>query len=245
VLLFQSLILLTGNYNFFNLLSMLLCIFLFDDAALRRVIPRRLEAWVQARSPHPGRAATVLATALALIVVPVGCDWIWRTLTRANLPVVGVLARLVAPLLIVNPYGLFAVMTTTRPEIVIEGSADGQTWREYVLRYKPGPLARAPAWNIPHQPRLDWQMWFAALGGAETNPWFQNLMLRLLEGSPPVLALFDSNPFPDRPPKVIRAALYDYRFADRSVHAATGDWWVRQLDGLYFPATSLADFVPN
>jgi hypothetical protein len=128
---------------------------------------------------------------------------------------------------------------------VIEGSADGQTWREYVFRYKPGPLARPASWNIPHQPRLDWQMWFAALGGAEANPWFQNLLLRLLEGSPPVLALLDSNPFPDRPPKVIRATLYDYRFADRSVHAATGDWWVRRFDGLYFPETSLADFAPN
>ena len=245
VLLFQALILLTGNYNFFNLLTMLLCVFLFDDAALHRVIPWRLEAWVRARSPHPGRAATVLATAVALIVVPVGCDWIWRTLTRTNLPVVGILARALEPLLIVNPYGLFAVMTTTRPEIVIEGSADGQTWREYVFRYKPGPLARAASWNIPHQPRLDWQMWFAALGKAEANPWFQNLLLRLLEGSPPVLALLDSNPFPDRPPKVIRATLYDYRFADRSVHAATGDWWVRRFDGLYFPETSLADFAPN
>jgi predicted DCC family thiol-disulfide oxidoreductase YuxK len=245
VLLFQALILLTGNYNFFNLLTMLLCIFLFDDAALRRVLPRRLEAWAQTRAPHPGRAATVIATLFALIVVPVGCDWIWRTLTRADLPVVSLLSRTVAPLLIVNPYGLFAVMTTTRPEIVIEGSADGQTWREYVFRYKAGPVTRAPPWSIPHQPRLDWELWFAALGGAEASPWFQNLMLRLLEASPPVLALLDSNPFPDRPPKVVRATLYDYRFADPGVHAATGQWWVRRIEGLYFPETSLADFAPN
>jgi hypothetical protein len=85
-------------------------------------------------------------------------------------------------------------------------------------------------------------MWFAALGDARDNRWFQNLMLRLLEGRPPVLALLDSNPFPDRPPKYVQAKLYDYRFADRRTHAATGQWWVRQLEGMYFPQVSLADF---
>jgi hypothetical protein len=133
-------------------------------------------------------------------------------------------------------------MTTARPEIVIEGSTDGETWREYVFRYKPGPLSRPALWNIPHQPRLDWQMWFAALGSVRDNPWVASLMLRLLEGSPSVLALFDSNPFADGPPKYIRAQLYDYRFADRRTHAATGQWWVRRPEGLYFPEVSLADF---
>jgi predicted DCC family thiol-disulfide oxidoreductase YuxK len=245
ILLFQTSILLTGNYNFFNLLTMLLCIFLFDDQALRRVIPPQLRAWIESRAPQPQRAATLMATLLALIVVPLGCNRIWQTMTRTDLPVVGALARSVEPLLIVNPYGLFAVMTTERPEIVIEGSADGSTWREYVFRYQPGPLTRAPPWNIPHQPRLDWQMWFAALGDAQTNPWFQNLMLRLLEGSPPVLDLLDSNPFPDRPPSMVRAKIYDYRFADRSVHAATGQWWVRDFAGWYFPEVELSDFVPR
>jgi len=133
-------------------------------------------------------------------------------------------------------------MTTTRPEIVIEGSADGQEWREYVLRYKPGPLSRPALWNIPHQPRLDWQMWFAALGSARENPWIVMLMWRLLEGSPPVLALLESNPFADGPPKYVRAQLYDYRFADRRTHTLTGQWWLRRPEGLYFPQVSMADF---
>ena len=72
------------------------------------------------------------------------------------------------------------------------------------------------------------------------NPWFESLMRRLLEGSPPVLALLEVDPFPDRPPKYVRAQLYDYRFADSSTRAATGQWWVRQLAGLYFPQVSLA-----
>jgi predicted DCC family thiol-disulfide oxidoreductase YuxK len=242
VLLLQLLIVLTGNYNFFNLLSMLLCVFLFDDAALRRLIPRWLQSHVQSRVRPPGRAATLIATALALVVVPVGLNRMWQTITRTDLPVLGALTRAVSPLYIVNPYGLFAVMTTTRPEIVIEGSADGEVWREYGFRYKPGSLLRPALWNIPHQPRLDWQMWFAALGGVRGNPWIVSLMLRLLEGSPSVLALFDSNPFVDSPPKYVRAQLYDYRFADRRTHVLTGQWWVRWPERLYFPQVSLADF---
>jgi predicted DCC family thiol-disulfide oxidoreductase YuxK len=242
VLLFQLLIALTGNYNFFNLLTMLLCVFLFDDAALRRVIPRQLESLAQGRVPLPGRSATVIATMLAGIVVMVGSNRIWQTLARTDLPVLGALTRAVSPWYIVNPYGLFAVMTTTRPEIVIEGSADGKEWREYVLRYKPGPISRPALWNIPHQPRLDWQMWFAALGSPTENPWIAMLMWRLLEGSPPVLALLESNPFADGPPKFVRAQLYDYRFANRRTHILTGQWWVRRPEGLYFPQVSTADF---
>jgi predicted DCC family thiol-disulfide oxidoreductase YuxK len=243
VLLLQSLILLTGNYNFFNLLTMLLCIFLFDDAALRRLLPPRLESRARGRMPLPRRAATVAAAALACIVVPVGVNRIWQTMTRTELPLLGALTQAVSPWFIVNPYGLFAVMTTTRPEIVIEGSADGNAWREYVFRYKPGPLSRPAMWNIPHQPRLDWQMWFAALGGVRDSPWIASLMWRLLEGSPSVLALLDSNPFAHAPPKYVRAQLFDYRFADRRTHDLTGQWWVRRPEGLYFPQVSVEDFT--
>jgi len=245
VLLLQVLIVLTGNYNFFNLLTMLLCVFLFDDAALRRLVPRRLQSLSQGRVPLAGRRATVTAGALALILVPVGVNRIWETAMRTDLPVLGILTEAVEPLSIVNRYGLFAVMTTARPEIVIEGSADGREWREYVFRYKPGPLSRPPLWNIPHQPRLDWQMWFAALGTVRQNPWMIGLMWRLLQGSPPVLALLGPNPFPGGPPKYVRARLYDYRFADRPTRLATGQWWVRRPVGLYFPQVTLADFAPT
>ena len=87
---------------------------------------------------------------------------------------------LIEPLHIVSTYGLFAVMTTERDEIVIEGSNDGVEWREYEFRYKPGDVARRPRWNIPHQPRLDWQMWFAALDDPRRLPWFPRFLERLL-----------------------------------------------------------------
>jgi predicted DCC family thiol-disulfide oxidoreductase YuxK len=242
VLLLQLLIVLTGNYNFFNLLTMLLCLFLFDDAALRRVTPRWLKSLAMRRAPLPTRGGTVAASLLALVIVPVGLNRIWETFEHADLPVLGALTRAVAPWSIVNPYGLFAMMTTTRPEIVIEGSSDGQEWREYVFRYKPGPLKRPLAWIIPHQPRLDWQMWFAALGSVRDSPWLVRLVQRLLEASPPVLALLDYNPFVEAPPKYMRAQLYDYRFADREMRARTGQWWVRRPEGMFFRPVSLADF---
>ncbi len=242
ILAFQLLIVLTGNYNFFNLLTMALCVFLFDDAALSRVLPKRVSLWAQEHARRPGRVATGVAAALALIVVPVGVNCLWQSFTFTALPIAGALEEAVSPLLIVNTYGLFATMTKTRPEIIIEGSDDGQTWREYVFRYKPGPPARGLSWNIPHQPRLDWQMWFAAYGTFAENPWFERLMKRLLEGSPRVVALFAFTPFPDHAPKYVRAELYDYRFAAPGEHAETGAWWIRRPTGLYFPSVSLANF---
>ena len=105
-----------------------------------------------------------------------------------------------APFDLVNSYGLFAVMTTSRAEIVVEGSNDGQTWLAYEFKYKPGDLARRPPWVAPYQPRLDWQMWFAALGNYQQNRWFESFMIRLLQGSPEVTALLENNPFVTAPP---------------------------------------------
>jgi hypothetical protein len=242
---FQLAITLTGNYNFFNLLTMLLCLFLFDDQQLRCVLPASLVARIKAKVPRPGMMAAALATAVALIAVPIGLDIILEPLTRRHLPIIGSLTETVAPFAIVNPYGVFAVMTTTRPEIIFEGSDDGQTWREYEFPYKEGPTDRPLKWNIPHQPRLDWQLWFAALGAETQSRWVEGLMLRLLQGSPKVLALLASNPFPDHPPKYVRTLVYDYRFSDAKLRGETGEVWVRQPIGIYFPPVSLEDFSPQ
>jgi hypothetical protein len=146
-----------------------------------------------------------------------------------------------APFGITSSYGLFAVMTMTRPEIVIEGSNDGANWREYEFRYKPGRLDRRPPWVAPHQPRLDWQMWFAALGSYRENVWFLNLLARLLQNNPEVLGHFEHNPFPGAAPRLIRASLYEYRFTDWDTRQKTHTWWTRTLLGLYVPAVSLED----
>jgi hypothetical protein len=130
-------------------------------------------------------------------------------------------------------------MTTIRPEIIVEGSDDGVHWSEYAFKYKPGDVMRRPPWNAPHQPRLDWQMWFAALGTASDNPWVSLFLERLLENSPEVTALLGSNPFPDKPPVYVRAELYLYRYSSPEEKGKTGAWWVRQQQGIYYPAIAL------
>ncbi len=236
----QALILLTGNYCFFNLLTIALCVLLLDDP----VWPRRIRNW-RSGGPSVGVAwprwivGPVAATVLVLGVLqmftlsPFGLDWpeplLW-------------FRRVAAPLRIVNGYGLFAVMTTSRPEIVVEGSDDRSKWRPYEFKWKPGDPSRPPSFVEPHQPRLDWQMWFAALGRYEENPWFLAFALRLLEGSKDVTALLAENPFRDHPPRYIRAALYQYTFTSLAERRATGDWWKRTPQGLYLPEVSLESF---
>jgi hypothetical protein len=130
-------------------------------------------------------------------------------------------------------------MTTTRPEIIVEGSATGREWLAYEFRYKPGDPARAPEWVAPHQPRLDWQMWFAALGTADRNPWFGNFLFRLLSNEPSVTRLLGTNPFATKPPRFVRALLYEYRFSRRDERARSGNWWERTLIGMYYPPVSI------
>lgn len=236
-LLLQVCILINGNYNWFNLQTMLLCLPLFDDAALRKVLPQRL-ADLEPKPLTPQTPVRIAVNALAVLIV-------FCSLVRMDLRFGGdppAFARTidgwVGPFQIVSGYGLFSIMTTKRTEIVIEGSPDGVTWQEYEFRYKPGDAMRAPPWNIPHQPRLDWQMWFAALDNPQRLRWFWRFLERLLENEPTVTALLERNPFADKPPLYVRAQFYDYTFANSEAKAA-GQWWNRQLLGQYFPAVHL------
>jgi len=151
----------------------------------------------------------------------------------------------VYPFRSINSYGLFAVMTTSRPEIIVEGSHDGVNWLPYEFRHKPGDVQRRPTFVAPHQPRLDWQMWFAALGDVRSNPWFVNFCYRLLQGKREVLALLEKNPFPGRPPRLIRASLYEYHFTTPDERRATGAWWKRERKGEYCPPLSLNRGAPQ
>eukprot|EP01137_Pigoraptor_chileana_P024025 Opistho-2@91317 len=150
--------------------------------------------------------------------------------------------RVSAPLNIANSYGLFRSMTGVggRPEVVIEGAGSDGVWREYDFRYKPGNVSASPLFVMPHQPRLDWQMWFAALGSYGNNPWFISLVHRLLTNEPTVTALLARNPFPDTPPKQIRATHYTYHYT-RQVpgKAPPPAWWWRESPREYLPPLSL------
>ncbi len=277
LVLLQVLIFLTGNYCFFNLLTLGLCLLLLDDALLLKLIPakwrpRMAEAAIPAppselapkarpRRGWPLWLTVPFALAILSISVPqvfyqAGLlrSWpaeietvsVWidpsgllRWVVRAGHRGYETASGWIEPFRSVNPYGLFSVMTTSRMEIIIEGSKDGQAWLPYEFKYKPGDVTRRPRFIAPHQPRLDWQMWFAALGSARQNPWLVNCCIRLLQGSPEVLGLLERNPFPGAPPKYIRAELYEYHFTNFAERRAGGAWWRRELQGDYLPVISL------
>ncbi len=258
IVLLMALISATGNYGFFDLLTAVLCIPLLDDRVWRRllflpgpvrVLVRPASAWrrigigsvaalvllltttvtlrsLQGIRPRPGAAPQPLAWLAELPrLVPRPLEWLSE---RAS-----VLGSF-------NSYGLFRVMTKERPEIVIEGSADGRTWEPYRFRYKPLELERAPVFAGPHMPRLDWQMWFAALehGQPRRSRWYEDFLRRLLSGSRPVLELLGEDPFPGAPPRFLRSTVWLYEFSSQSERRA-GTWWRRRDPRPFLPVVTL------
>jgi lipase maturation factor 1 len=234
----QIVIALTGNYCFFNLITIALCLLLIDDAALQRKQPAASDC------NYSWRLSMYGAIAAIIVMLPVNAWLIFNAFQpEAAWPrAIGFVYRRLEPFRIVNGYGLFRVMTKDRREIVIEGSSDGIEWQPYEFKWKPGDIMRAPGWCAPHQPRLDWQLWFAALGSYRQNPWFVRLVICLLHGQPDVTHLFERNPFQNAPPRYVRATSYRYRFTTAEEHRQTGAWWKRQELGEYLPSVSLEQF---
>jgi hypothetical protein len=226
----------SGNFGFFNLLAMVLCLPLLDDAWFENentrspsLISRQIQRILFA--VHVPAVIVVMLVSSMLFVSMIVPDVRWP-------PAFTRMASAIAPFRSVNSYGLFAVMTKDRPEIIIEGSRNGRDWLRSEFEYKPGEEQKTPRVVAPHMPRLDWQMWFAALGHHTHNPWLYNFMARLMEGSPDVVALLDNNPFGSEPPAYMRAVLYQYTFASREEKEGRNVWWRRELKGLYCPIVS-------
>jgi hypothetical protein len=233
----------TGNYGCFNWLTLLLCLALLDDRAfqalanhLRRWVPRiptllSTEPREKADFSRPGwvdRARRWVLAGYAGVVLLIGAaqlENVFGSRSDGGGPVTALRARL-EPFYIANNYGLFAWMTTVRPELIVEGSLDGIEWRAYRFKYKPVAPERRPPIVMFHMPRLDWQLWFAAL--QERNPprWVRNFSQRLFERSPAVLGLLANDPFPDQPPRYLRVMIADYRFTNSSMRKNTGQWWL-------------------
>ena len=222
----------TGNYGFFNLLTLVLCLPALSDAPIVWEDPETGE------SPRRFSLASVVApvllglSALSLVrevvfTLPSGRGAAWWPGWGDE--VMG----WVEPFRSVNGYGLFRVMTTERPELVLEGSRDSTHWEAYGFRYKPGDPMRRPSFVAPFHPRLDWQLWFAALGPGSNLGWLGSLAEGLRAGTPEVVALMGTNPFAGAPPKYVRAVLYDYRFSTPEERSRTGAWWVRTLEGTF------------
>jgi hypothetical protein len=237
----QLLIFATGNYGYFNALTIALTVLLLDDDAWPAALRRRFGP-PAAKSGHPWPAPVIFIVAAVILFDSVLGTFGPRRFGAEWPDAVTAIRRTLAPLRLVGNYGLFAVMTTERLEITVEGSEDGTTWKPYEFRWKPGDPARAPGFVAPHMPRLDWQMWFAALGNFRQNEWFLAFALRLLEGSPAVRGLLASDPFPDHPPRYLRATTASYRFTDLAEHRETGRWWRTEPGGDYLPIVSLESF---
>jgi predicted DCC family thiol-disulfide oxidoreductase YuxK len=240
VVFLQIAIALTGNYCFFNLLAIALCLLLIDDAVLGTA-RRAVRNGAPGSRALPYRISIYGAVAVIIVTLPINLWLIYSAFRPEALPPAAMMAayEYVEPFRIVNGYGLFRVMTKDRSEIIVEGSADGIDWVPYEFKWKPGDVTRVPGWCAPHQPRLDWQMWFAALGSPRDKLWFQNLIVRLLQGKAEVTRLLARNPFPNTPPRYVRGLMYRYRFTTLAEHRQSGAWWKREELGEYFPTVSV------
>src|SRR5262245_16934814 len=230
---FQLVLIAGGNLSWLNWLTVVLAISTLDD---------RFLAWLPIHRPalQPIPSAQGIATLVLSVVVAL----LSIAPTLNMLSSQQVMNTAFNPLQIVNTYGAFGSVTKDRYEIVIEGTdaeplTDSTAWREYEFRGKPGDPARLPAQIAPYHLRIDWLMWFAAMSSAQDYPWFPELLLKLLQGDRAAISLLSRNPFPDRPPRWIRAQLYLYRFTSREERRQTGRWWTRTLAGPYFPAVRL------
>lgn len=238
----MTLVALTGNYTFFNLLMMVLSLSVLIDAPLPK--------WKLNKDNHneylKGSQWKWIGNSVVVCFIVLGvlheAD---RFIPSFKDPLSG-LRQSISGFRVINGYGLFAVMTPHRDEISIQGSMDGKTWTPYVFKYKPEKLNKSPQWLWPHQPRLDWQMWFAALSSIERSYWLQRFAMRLLEGNAVVTQLLEQDPFFETPPNLIRMERYRYTYTTLKQRQETGEWWQRDYIGAYcFPVALPRKISPH
>jgi hypothetical protein len=233
IILFQVLIMASGNLSWLNLLTMVLAVPALDDRALGLLFRVRSPDLAEPTTVHKIAVGLLAVLVIALSVRPVENMLSARQIMNTNFN----------PLHLVGTYGAFGSVTHERYEVVVEGTDEGfptpaTKWREYEFRGKPTATGRCPPQVAPYHLRLDWLMWFAAMSDYSQHPWFVHFMGKLLEGDPATLRLLRNNPFPDHPPRYVRAELYLYQFTTSEERRATGQWWKRRYAGEYFPAVS-------
>ena len=229
----QGWLVLSGNFSWLNVVTLVLAASAFDDAALAHVLPLE-KGRLTAMAGHDGLVLAVTVLVLALSYRPARNLFSRKQIMNTSFD----------PLRLVNTYGAFGHVTRERYEVVLEGTRDERltpstAWREYEFRGKPTDLKRRPSQWAPYHLRLDWLMWFAALSPRYMPAWFPPLVEKLLENDPAILRLLRRNPFSERPPRAIRAILYRYRFTTWKERRETGAWWTRKRLGEYLPPTAL------
>jgi hypothetical protein len=237
-ILMQVTILLTSNHNYANFLVLALCLFLFEDRDIKRVLPDSAQRWLSGSlvwTVSPGLFRKAATAVFAGLLVTLSIFQMWEMISGKRSPrLVETVGKQVQPFHVVNRYHIFATMKTERIELVIEGSMDGVNWKAYEFRYKPGDTYRRPEVVVPHHPRLDWLMWFVPTHPAFL-PWFEKFMHRLADNSPAVLDLLKYKPFEGQAPRYLRVSVYRYYFSSPDNRTATGQWWQREYLGPFFP----------
>src|SRR5438874_134955 len=236
LVLFQVFLIISGNLSFLNYLTIIPFLACFDDTFLRHVLPKSLvkRAEEAAARSHSSRVNNGIVVALSILVA-------WLSVAPV-LNLVGGRQPMnysFDPLDLVNTYGAFGTVGRERLEIIFEGTddaliTDDTRWKEYEFKAKPGNPDRRPPFVAPYQPRIDWQIWFAAMASPGDYPWTFHFVWKLLHDDPDTLSLLANNPFPDKPPHYIRARLYRYRFAS----VGEKGWWRRELISEWLPALS-------
>ena len=233
-ILFQLMIFLSGNLSWLNALTAVLALSCFDDRTLARFFSANMPT-----TQAPDLAFRVFTSVIVLAVLILSIRPVRNLMSSRQ-----VMNTVYNRFHFVGTYGAFGGITRSRYEIVVEGTEDAAItsstkWLEYEFKGKPGDTLRIPPQIAPYHLRLDWLMWFAAMGSYQRHPWFVHFMAKLLEGDRPVLSLLRSNPFPDRAPHYIRALRYEYKLSSSEIKSKTGQWWIREPAGSYFPAVSL------
>jgi hypothetical protein len=222
----QLLIIATSNHNFINFLTIALCLFLLDDKLFKSLLPSRLSAQI-INPKKPIGTIRILLIILTFIVIPSTSMisfsakfWDYPAIHK-TLP----MAEAVQHFGVGHLFHIFPTMQTQRHELIIQGSNDGQRWLNYQFKYKPDDAADGLRFNLPHQPRLDWMLWFVPTQHPVQMYWFAQFMEQLKAGSTSVIKLLAQNPYPDAPPKYLRVLVYRYSFTSREEKAQTGHWW--------------------
>ncbi|MGH9655415.1 MAG: lipase maturation factor family protein [Bryobacteraceae bacterium] len=229
-ILFQLTIIASGNLAWLNWLTIVLAFSTLDGKFFHAAAPVLHSAGPTLKFANIGMLVLVALMSIPVVVNMISSRQIMNTSFNS--------------LHLVGSYGAFGSITRTRYEVIVEGTSDSvitpaNQWREYEFKGKPGDVNYRPPQIAPYHLRLDWLMWFAAMGSYQNYPWFVNFMAKLLENDRAVLGLLRKNPFPNAPPKYVRAMLYEYRFTTPEERKRTGAWWVRTPAGSYFPPVSL------
>ncbi len=224
----QLLIIASSNHNWINLLTIALCLFLLDDRFMSSIMPHFFSKTVPGKHREHKPALKVITAFLAVIIVSTSLAMTLQVFGRGKVPEVFIWARAYG---LGNAYHVFPTMQTHRYEFVIEGSHDGITWKPYEFKYKPNTVEHIPPFIVPHQPRLDWMIWFIPAKPPKMQIWFDSFIAGLKRNEPSITGLLKTNPFESRAPRFIRILTFRYNFTDSEERKRTGAYWKAEFIG--------------